>query len=74
MVVEDFRTRTWTHPLREHRDVLLGGCCGEMMELEGREPTINTLLHLSRHPNGIHETEEFRFYVHQNLVRRNDIM
>jgi hypothetical protein len=33
--------------------------CGETMELEGREPIINTLLHLSQHPKGIREKERF---------------
>jgi len=36
-----------------------GGRCGETMELEGREPTINTQPHLSRHSNRIHEKERF---------------
>ena len=43
----------------ELRDAPLGGRCGKTMELKGREPTINTLLHLSRHPKGIHEKEQF---------------
>jgi len=47
---------TWTRPLRKLRDALLGGCCGEMMEPEGREPTINTPPHLSQHPNAIHKS------------------
>jgi len=35
------------------RDAPLGGRCGEKMKLEGREPTINTQQHLSRHPKEI---------------------
>jgi len=57
---------------RTFRDAPLGGHCGETMELEGREPTINTLLHLSRHPNGIHEIEGFWFEERKNGVRRYD--
>jgi len=34
-----------TRPLRELRDAPLGGRCGETMELERREPTINILPH-----------------------------
>jgi hypothetical protein len=40
---------------RTFGDEPFGGHCGEMMELEGREPTINTLLHLWRHPNRVYE-------------------
>jgi hypothetical protein len=49
-----------------------GGRCGETMELEGREPTINTAPHLPRHSNGINEKEEFWFTEHWNLVTRYD--
>jgi hypothetical protein len=35
----------------------LGSICGEMAELEGREPIINTPPHLLRHPKGILEKE-----------------
>ena len=38
-------------------DAPLGGHCGETKELEGREPSINTPPHLSRHPKGIDEME-----------------
>jgi len=55
MVVEHIRRSTWTHPLRENRDAPHGGHCGETMELEGREPTINTLPYHLQHPNGIEE-------------------
>jgi len=51
IVVEHNQRSTWTRPLRELRDTPLGGHCSETMQLEGREPTINTLPHLSRHPN-----------------------
>jgi hypothetical protein len=37
-----------------------------MMELEGREPGINTPPHLSEHANGIHEKDR------RNQVRRYD--
>jgi hypothetical protein len=40
LVVQHNQRSTWTHPLRELRD-------GETMEIEGREPTINTPPHLS---------------------------
>jgi len=43
-----------------------------MMELEGREPTINTPQHVSRNPNGIIEKERCWFEEHRNLVRRYD--
>ena len=73
MVVEHIWRSTWTRPVRELRDAPLRGCWGETMELEGREPTMNTPLHLSRHPNGIHEIERFWFKEHRNWVRRYDI-
>jgi hypothetical protein len=48
------------------------GHCGEMMELEGREPTIKTPPHISRHPNGIDEKEQCWFKERRNWVRRYD--
>ena len=69
MVVNHNQRSTWTRPLRELRDAPLGGQCAETMELEGREPTINTLLHLSQHPNGIHEKERVWFEERRNRVR-----
>jgi len=42
MVVEHNWRSTWTRPLR---DAPLGDRCGETMELEGSEPTINTPPH-----------------------------
>jgi len=66
MVLEHNSRSTWTHPLRELRDAPLGGHFGETMELEGREPTINTLPDLSRHPNGIHKKEWFWFEERRN--------
>ena len=69
MVVEHNRRSAWTRPFREHRDAPLGGDCGETMQLEAREP-IYTLPHLSRHPNGIHEAEQFWLEVCKNQVRR----
>jgi hypothetical protein len=41
------------------RDAPLGDHCGEMIELEDREPTINTQPHFSRHSNGSNEKERF---------------
>jgi len=70
MVVEHNRRSTWTRSLRQLRDAPLGGCCGETMELDGREPTINTPPHLSQHPNGIDEKKGFWFEEHRNQVRR----
>jgi len=61
-----------TRPLRELRDAPLGGHCGETMELEGREPTINALPHLSQHLNKIHEKEQFWLQERTNLVRRSN--
>jgi hypothetical protein len=72
MVLEHNQRSTWTLPLRELRVAPLGGHCGETMELEGREPIINTLLHLSRHINGIHEKESFWFEDRRHRVRRYD--
>ena len=54
------------------RDAPLGGCCGETMELEGRQPTINTPPPLSRDQDGIHEIERFCFEKRMNRVRRFD--
>jgi hypothetical protein len=59
MVVEHDQRSIWTRPLQELSDAPLGGRCGEMMELEGREPTIDTPPHLSLNPIGIHEKEKF---------------
>jgi hypothetical protein len=42
------------------------------MEVESREPTVNTPPHLSRHPNGIHEKERFWFEEGRNRVRKYD--
>jgi len=44
MVVEHNWRSNWTDSFTELGDVPLGGRCGETMELEGREPTINTTL------------------------------
>jgi len=46
--------------------------CGEMMELDGREPIINTPPHLSRHLQGIRENERFWPAEHRKRVRRCD--
>jgi len=45
MVVEHNQRSTWIRPLRKLRDATLGGHCGETMELEGRQPAINTPPH-----------------------------
>jgi len=46
--------------------------CGETTELEGSEPIVNTLPHLSQHPKGIHRNEQFWFKdMIGNLVVRN---
>jgi len=72
MVVKHNERSTRTLTLRELRDAPLGGRCGETMELDGREPTINAPPHLSRHPNGIHEKEQFWLEERRNRVRRYD--
>jgi len=58
------------HAHWEQRDTPLGGRCGETMELEGREPTINTPPHHLRHPNGFHKNVRFWFEKSRNRVRR----
>jgi hypothetical protein len=70
MVVESNRRSTWTRLLRELRDALLGGRCGETMELEGREPTTDTPPHPLPYLNGSHGKEWLWFEVRTNLVRR----
>jgi len=72
MVVEDTQRSTWTRPFRDLRDAPLGGRCGETMELDGREPTINAALQLSRHPNVTHEKEQFWLEARRNYARRYD--
>jgi len=57
LVVEYNRRSTTRHPLKEPTVAPLGGHCGEMMEPEGREPTINIPLPLSQHPNRIPDGE-----------------
>jgi len=59
-------------PMRELRDAPTGGHCGETIELEGGEPTINAPAHLLRHPNGIHEKVQFWEEGRRNQVRRYD--
>jgi hypothetical protein len=56
--------------LRELRDAPLGGHCGEMMQLEGREPIINTAIYHLRHPNVLHEKERFWLEESMEIVRR----
>jgi len=69
MVLVHNQRSTWTRRLKELRDAPLGGRCAETMELEGREPTINTLPHLLWNPNGIHQKERFWFEEHRYWVR-----
>jgi len=57
---------------RTFRDAPFGGRCVETMELEGKEPIVNTPPHLSQHPKGIHEKERFWFQERSNRVRRYD--
>jgi len=71
-LVKHNQSSTWTRPLRELGDEPLGGRGGEAMELEGREPTINTTPHHSRHPNVIHETELCLLVERRNWVTRHD--
>jgi len=59
-------------PMTELRDAPLGGHSGETMELEGRELSINTPPHLSGHPIGIHDKEQFWLEQRRNPVRRYD--
>jgi len=49
----------WKLPVRELRNIPLGSHCGESMELEGRELTVNTPPHLLLNPNEIHENQQF---------------
>jgi hypothetical protein len=70
MVVKHNSRSTWTLPLRELRDALLGGHCGETTELEGREPFINTLPHLLGHPKETHEKDQIGFEKCRNPVRK----
>jgi len=59
LVVKHNWRSTWRQPLMEPRDTPLGGRSADMTELEAREPTINILLHIPLHPNGIPEGERF---------------
>jgi len=43
--------------------------CGETVELEGRQPIINTPLHLAGHPKGIGEKEWFWLKERRKRVR-----
>jgi len=72
MVVEHNRKITWRHPVRDLRDTPLEGCCGETMELEGRDPTISTPPHLPRHLKAIHEKELFWLEKCRKMVRSYD--
>ena len=72
MVVKHIHKSTWSRPMRELRDVPPGGCCGETMDLEGREPISKTLPHLSGHPNQIHQIQWVSVKEHRNRVRRYD--
>jgi hypothetical protein len=56
--------------MRELTDVPFGGLYSVKMEVEGSEPTIDTLQHLSRHPNKINEKDLFWLDEYMNRVRR----
>jgi len=49
-----------------------GWQCGEMAELEGREPIIITPPQLSQHSKGIHPKEQFSLVERRKRVRRYD--
>jgi len=46
------------HQLRELTDAPLGGRCGKLTELEGREPTLTTTFHISRYQNGFRNHDQ----------------
>jgi len=48
MLVEHNQRSTWRCPLRAPRDAPLGGSCGDTIELEGSEPTVDIAPHASR--------------------------
>jgi len=50
----------------------LGSISGETVELEDKEPIVNIMPHLSRHPEGIHAMERFRVKECRKPVRRYD--
>jgi hypothetical protein len=72
MVVEHNWRLTWTHPLRKLTYGPLGSHCDDMMEPEGREPTIITPPHLSQYPNGMHEKSHCWLEKSRNRVRGYD--
>jgi hypothetical protein len=72
MVVKYNQRSIWIPPFREHRDAPLGGYCGKMMKLDGREPTINATPHLLQHSMRIPDTEQFWFEELRNWVRPYD--
>jgi len=72
MVVEHNWRSTWRRPLRAPTDAPLGVRCGDTMELDGSEPTIDIRPHLPQHPNGIRENERFLLEEPRKKVRRYD--
>jgi len=72
MVVQHNRKSNWLSPVRELKNVPLGGLYGETMEPEGRKPTINTMPHLLQHPDGIHENQRFWLEQCRYRVERYD--
>jgi len=72
MVDEHNWRSTWAQPVRELRSAPLGGHCGETMELEGRELTINTPLLLLRNSQENQQTEQFWLKELRKRVRRYD--
>ena len=51
-----------------------GSQCGETMELDARQPIMNTLPHVAWHPKGIFEKELFWLEEHRNRVRHYERM
>jgi len=72
MVVVHNRRTYWSRWVREPGDAPLGGHCVETTELDGRQPTINILPHLSRHANGILAGGQFSLEECRKKVRRYD--
>jgi hypothetical protein len=69
MVVEHNQRNTWT---QERGDAPLGGRCGETMELQRTEPTINTPPDILRHLHGINQIWQCWLDLRYNQVRRSD--
>jgi len=72
MVVKHNRWSTGRRPWRDLRDAPVAGRCGEMTELEGRDATMNTPPHLSRHPDRNGDKEWFWLEERRKRVRIYD--